>query len=114
MVGAEFHIKVANNENLVLNLQLLQDDVARDLTGYTVDMQARESGSNDTISLDFSSYITVTPATGSIAIDVPAAIVAANLTLSIYQYDLLLIETATSDVNRILYGNIKLLQGVTR
>ena len=114
MVGAQYEIKVANNENLMLQLQLKQAGVARNLTGYTVDMQARVNGSNSDIALDFTPYITVTEATGTIAIDVPADIVATELTEAVYQYDLILIETATEDINRILHGSIKLTQGVTR
>lgn len=114
MVGAQYEIKVANNENLMLQLQLKQAGVARDLTGYTVDMQARINGSSSDIALDFSPYITVTAATGTIAIDVPDDIVASELTDAVYQYDLILIETATGDINRVLYGTIKIVQGVTR
>ena len=114
MVGAQHEIKVANNENLMLQLQLKQAGIARNLAGYTVDMQARLNGSNSDIALDFSPYITVTEATGIIVIDVPHEIVASALTEAVYQYDLILIETATSDINRILHGSIKLTQGVTR
>lgn len=113
MVGAEYNISVANNENLKLTLQLKQSNVARDLTGYTVDMQLRNCPDAALPALDMTTYITVTAATGIIDIDVPKAILAA-LTDNHYFYDLILIETSTGDIERILYGAVKLLSGVTR
>lgn len=115
MVGALYEISVANNENLVIPLALTTPEGnARDLTGYTVSMQARSDSAGADVILDFSTYMTVTPATGIININVPADIVAATFVLGVYHYDLIITETATGDITRILYGTIKIFRGVTR
>lgn len=113
MVGAEYNIRVANNEDLTLALQLKQNGIARDLTGFTVDMQLRYCADDVAPALDMTAYTTVTAATGIIDIDVPKSVIA-GLTDTQYVYDLVLIETATSDIERLLYGNVKILPGVTR
>lgn len=115
MVGALYEISVANNENLIIPLALTdQDGNARNLTGYTVSMQARTDAASTDVILDFSTYMTVTPATGIISINVPADIVASTFTAGVYHYDLIITETATGNITRILYGTIKIFRGVTR
>lgn len=58
-----------------VTLQVTDDsDVARDLTGYTATLKARPNPNSGTVLFTWTSsdYITITAATGTLAISVPA------------------------------------------
>jgi hypothetical protein len=86
-----------------------------DLTGYTARMQVRQSVSSTTVLLELTSAdgeIVITPSTGTIVLNFPAATTAA-ITWRHGKYDLEL-ESSTGIVTRLIEGQIDVSPEVTR
>lgn len=90
--------------------------VAIDMTGYTVKMQVRETATSTTVKLSATSVasagITLTPLTGTMDINIPAA-ETALVRAGEYVYDLVAIDPAGT-IYRLAMGTATVSAGVTR
>jgi hypothetical protein len=111
MVRQDFNIK--KNATWDWYFIVKDDDTLEvvDITGYTATLQAREERGTGSAVIDLSvgSGITITGASGKVAIEMTPVQTAA-LTFESAWYDLLLTDTA-SKVDRVLEGKLKLTLG---
>lgn len=107
MAAGRYDVEVANNETLTLTASVYRSGSLRDLSGYTPSMVARTSAG---------ATGTILTATGSIATGTITMTVSETTMNGVdpgdYVYDLLL--SSVGSVERILYGNLHVVQGVTR
>ncbi len=89
------------------------DGTAKDLTSYTAELQIRETkdAAGSLYDSDTGSDITITPATGTIAIDIPTATTAAfTFDRAVWALEL----TLSGEVTRLLEGWVDLSKEVVK
>ena len=93
-------------------LTLTDDYGARyDLTNYTISSRAKKSYTTANVAFVFSSYIT-DPTNGIISLSLDAS-VTANVPYGKYVYDVIIQESTTNLITRVLEGQIYVSPGVT-
>lgn len=110
MMGGRYDIEMSNNESLILSASVYASGTLRDLSAYSGSMQVRTSaGATGTVLVATGTEISI--ATGTVSVNVAAARMA-SVDPGRYDYDLLL--DASGSVERLLYGTLNVVQGVTR
>lgn len=116
MTAAKYDMVIEQGADFVLPI-IWQDatEAPLNLAGYTARMQARATVTSPIVLIDASttnSLITITPATGTVTISIPAA-QTAQFGWSNAVYDLELVS-ASGFVYRLLEGAITVVKEVTR
>ncbi len=112
MGAANHNLVIDQGTSFVVELEIKEDDVVKNLTGYSARAQARTTKASDTVAATFSCSIP-TPSNGKIKIELSPATSNA-MASGQYFYDLEIYTSNDAIVKRILEGTVNLTQGVTR
>ena len=115
MAAGRLNLKIEQGARFQMNWTWKDSNgAAKDLTGYSAEMQIRETA--DSVSSlydsDTGSDITITPSTGLIALDIPTA------TTELFTFDKakweLEIDDGSGEKSKLLRGNVRLVKEIVK
>ena len=113
MSAANYDFTLDQGSDFAVLLQISEDGIAKDLTGYSARAQMRKSKNpSESISATFTVIVT-DAATGSISMSLPHAD-SSPVEAGVYNYDMEIFTVGDAAVTRMLQGTVTVTQEVTR
>ena len=112
MAAAHYNIEVDQGSDFSIDVEVKEDDVVKNLTGYSARAQAREAEETSSASFSFTCSIP-TPANGKVKMTLPAA-TSSSATAGQYVYDLEIYTASDAAVTRLIKGTCTIDREITR
>tara|TARA_R110000782_G_scaffold33535_4_gene80774 strand:+ start:809 stop:1147 length:339 start_codon:yes stop_codon:yes gene_type:complete len=112
MTAATYDVEIDQGSDFAMQLQVSEDDVIRDLTGYSARGQIRQSKNSSTVAADFVCSVS-DPELGKIDISLANASSSA-VKPGVYFYDIEIYTANDASVTRLIQGTVSISQEVTR
>ena len=112
MSAAHYNIEVDQGSDFSIDVEVKEDDVVKNLTGYSARAQAREAEEDSSASFSFTCTIP-TPSNGVVKMELPAA-TSSSATAGQYVYDLEIHTSGDATVKRLIQGSVTINPEVTR
>ena len=112
MSAAHYNIEVDQGSDFSINIEVKEDDVVKNLTGYSARAQARAAEESSSAAFSFTCTIP-TPSNGKVNIALPAA-TSSSATAGQYVYDLEIYTASDAAVSRLIKGTCTLDREITR
>ena len=112
MSAAHYNIEVDQGSDFSIDGEVKEDDVVKNLTGYSARAQAREAEEDSSAAFSFTCTIP-TPSNGVVKMQLPAA-TSSSATAGQYVYDLEIYTASDAAVSRLLKGTCTIDREITR
>ena len=112
MSAGTYNLTIDQGTTFNLDVTIKEDDVAKDLTGYSARAQLRTTKTASSVAASFTCTIP-TPANGTVKMTLSPSTSSA-MTAGMFFYDLEIYTSGDAIVKRIIEGTAKLTQEVTR
>ncbi len=112
MAAATYNIEVDQGSDYNIEIEVKEDGVVKNLTGYSARAQARSAEEDSSAAFSFTCTIP-TPTNGKVLMKLPAA-TSSSATAGLYLYDLEVFTGSDAAVSRLIKGTVTLDREITR
>jgi hypothetical protein len=112
MAAAHYNIEVDQGSDFAIEIEVKEDDVVKNLTGYSARAQAREAEEDSSAAFSFTCTIP-SPTNGKVKMELPAA-TSSSATAGQYVYDLEIYTASDAMVTRLIKGTCTIDREITR
>lgn len=112
MTAARYDLVIDQGSDFGIEFTVSESGSVKDLDGYSARAQLRPTKSSNTLTATFTCNIP-NPAAGKINLSLPNA-TSNSIAAGNYQYDLEIFTSSDTIVQKLLFGEVTINQGVTR